>query len=376
MPAVQPLPAGTPDLAGGVLTIDLAALVANWRALAARLAPAACAGVVKADAYGCGAAEAGRALRAAGCTTFFVALPAEGRALRAAVPDAAIYVLNGLPQGAAETFATARLRPVIGDLGELAEWEAFVARTGWSEGAALHLDTGMNRLGLRPEEARALALRPRGQPPVSLVMSHFACADEKDHPMTARQIALFREVRALFPGVPASLANSAGVFLGPEAHFDLARPGYALYGGNPTPWTANPMRPVVRLDLRIIQARTVPPGETVGYGARWTAPATRRIAVVSAGYADGLLRAASARPGARVLGYAGGVACPLVGRISMDLAAFDVTDAPADAVQRGDTIALLSERFGVDDYAEAAGTIGYEVLTSLGRRYRRVHVGG
>lgn len=265
---------------------------------------------------------------------------------------------------------------MIGSLAELAEWEAFVSATGWAEGAALHLDTGMNRLGLRPEEAKALALRPRGKPLFSLVMSHYACADEHGHPLTARQLVTFREAAALFPGVPASLSNSAGLFLGSAAQFDLARPGYALYGGNPTPWTANPMRPVVRLDLSIVQSRIVPAGETVGYGARWTAPNTSRIAVVSAGYADGLLRTATAPGLAPVLGYIDGVACPMVGRISMDLAAFDVTAAPVEKVQRGDTIALLSERFGVDDYARAAGTVGYEVLTSLSQRYQRRHVGG
>jgi alanine racemase len=375
MPAVKPAPADAPDLFGGVLTVDLAAIVANWRALSALAAPGTAAGVVKADAYGCGAIAVGRALSAAGCTTFFVALPEEGRALRAALPDAAIYVLNGLAPGAADAFAASRLRPVIGSLAELSEWEAFVTATSWAEGAALHLDTGMNRLGLRPEEAKALALRPRGKPLFNLVMSHYACADEPGHPMTARQLATFRELAALFPGVPASLSNSAGLFLGREAQLDLARPGYALYGGNPTPWTANPMRPVVRLDLRIVQSRVVPPGETVGYGARWTAPRTSRIAVVSAGYADGLLRTATAPGLAPVLGHVEGVPCPMVGRISMDLAAFDVTAAPVDQVQRGDTIALISDRFGVDDYARAAGTIGYEVLTSLGRRYHRRHLG-
>jgi alanine racemase len=373
--AAKPPPFDPADLHGGVLTVDLAAIVANWQALAAQAAPGAAAGVVKADAYGCGAVAVGRALWAAGCTTFFVALPEEGATLRAALPDAAIYVLNGLAPGAAPAFAAARLRPVIGSLAELSEWEAFVAATGWAEGAALHLDTGMNRLGLRPEEAKALALRPRSKPLFSLVMSHYACADEQGHPMTARQLATFRELAALFPGVPASLSNSAGLFLGREAQFDLARPGYALYGGNPTPWTQNPMRPVVRLDLSIVQSRVVPTGESVGYGARWTAPRVSRIAVVSAGYADGLLRTATAPGLAPVLGYVGDVACPMVGRISMDLAAFDITDAPVDRVQRGDTIALLSERFGVDDYARAAGTIGYEVLTSLSRRYHRRHIG-
>jgi alanine racemase len=356
--------------AGGVLTIDLAAIVANWRLLGARAAPAECAAVVKADAYGCGIAPVVAALSAAGCRTFFVAHLEEGRRARKAAPRADVYLLNGLLPGSAPAIAEAGLRPVLGSLEEVREWEAFTAATGWSGGAALHVDTGMNRLGLPLDEARALNDRPRR---LSLLMSHLACADEVDHPLTARQLTAFRELRARFPGVPASLANSSGVFLGAEAHHDLVRPGVALYGANPTPHLPNPMRPVVRLEGRIAQVREVPAGETVGYGASWTAPRPSRVAVISVGYADGVLRAGSpgaGRPGAEVV--VAGRRCRLAGRISMDLIAIDVTDVPG--ATRGDLVTLLGDGIGVDDYAAHAGTIGYEVLTSLGQRYRRVYI--
>jgi alanine racemase len=356
--------------AGGVLTIDLAAIVANWRLLGARAAPAECAAVVKADAYGCGIEPVVNALAAAGCRTFFVAHIEEGRRVRRTAPKADVYLLNGLLPGTAPAIAEAGLRPVLGNLEEVREWEAFTAATGWTGGAALHVDTGMNRLGLSIDEARALNQLPRG---LSLLMSHLACADEADHPLTARQVSAFRALRARFPGLPGSLANSSGVFLGAEAHHDLVRPGVALYGSNPTPHLPNPMRPVVRLDGRIAQVREVPAGETVGYGASWTAPRPSRVAVISVGYADGVLRAGSPRdglPGAEVL--VAGRRCRLAGRISMDLMAIDVTDVPG--VERGDQVTLLGDGIGVDDYAAHAGTIGYEVLTSLGRRYRRTYI--
>ncbi len=253
--------------AGGMLSIDLSALVANWRELGSRAAPAECAAVVKADGYGCGIAPVSAALAKAGCKTFFVADLAEARSVRRIVPAAALYVLNGLAPGAAEAFAEANVRPVIGSLPELAEWEAFRAGTGWRGGAALHVDTGMNRLGLAPEQAAEVAGR-NAPANIVLLMSHFACAEEPSHPLNARQMAEFREVRALFPGIPASLANSSGIFLGPDAHHDLVRPGVGLYGANPTPGHLNLMRAVVRLEARLVQVREVPAGETVPTACR------------------------------------------------------------------------------------------------------------
>jgi alanine racemase len=373
----QPDPGPPEAEAGGTLTIDLSAIVANWRELARRSEPAECAAVVKADAYGCGAEPVVRALAAAGCKIFFVAHLAEGRSVRAIAPNSVIYALNGLMPQTADAHAAANLRPVIGSPDELAEWQDFRARTGWAGKAALQVDTGINRLGLTPEQVSDLAARHAlDQDAISLVLSHFACAELPGHPLNARQMAEFRDVRALLRKVPGSLANSSGIFLGPDAHHDLVRPGAALYGVNPTPGHLNLMRPVVRLDARIVQVREVEEGDTVGYGASWTAKRASRLAVVAAGYADGFLRAASVsdfKPGAEAL--VAGRRCPLAGRVSMDLLAIDITDVPGEPPRRGDSVGLLGEEIDVDELASHAGTIGYEVLTSLGRRYRRLYRG-
>ena len=362
--------------AGGILTIDLGAIVANWRELAARAAPATCAAVVKADAYGCGMEWVAPALIEAGCDTFFVAHLAEARRLRALSPRASIYVLNGLLPGTAAAYASANLHPILGSLSELAEWRAFVSASGWQGGAALHVDTGMNRLGMSFEEAEAVSGEPKAvRSKIVLIMSHLACAETAEHPLNAKQLAAFRTVRNLFPGVPASLANSSGIFLGPDALHDLVRPGVALYGGNPTPLHVNPMQAVVTLAGRIVQVREVPEGETVGYGATWTARRPSSVAIVSIGYADGLPRATSGRdgkPGAEAI--VNGHRCPLAGVVSMDLLAVDVTDVPED-VERGDLLTLLGADISIDELASHAGTISYEILTSLGRRYRRVYRG-
>jgi alanine racemase len=258
---------------------------------------------------------------------------------------------------------------VIGSSAEFDEWQAFRGSSGWDGAAALHIDTGMNRLGLSRDEAARLGNRHG----IALVMSHFACSEE-DHPLNAIQIGRFRELRKLFPGIAGSLANSSGIFLGSEAHHDLVRPGVALYGANPTPGKPNPMQPVVTLQGRIVQLRAVEQGATVGYSATWTAKRPTRLAIVSVGYADGFLRAASAsdaRPGAEAI--VAGQRCPLAGRVSMDLIAIDVTDVPEGKARRGDLVTLLGAEIGVDELAARAGTIGYEVLTSLGRRYRRLY---
>jgi alanine racemase len=357
--------------AGGILTIDRAAIVANWRALGERAAPATCAAVIKADGYGCGIEQVAGALAQAGCETFFVANLAEARRARAVAPAAVIYVLNGLLPGTAPAYAEANLRPVIGSSAEFDEWRDFRAASGWSGGAALHFDTGMNRLGFSQDEAAAAARLGNDQG-IALVMSHFACSEE-DHPLNAIQIDRFRAVRALFPGIAGSLANSSGIFLGSAAQHDLVRPGVALYGANPTPGKSNPMQPVVTLEARVVQLRSVAQGATVGYSATWTAKRPTRLAIVSVGYADGFLRAASAsdaRPGAEAI--VAGQRCPMAGRVSMDLIAIDVTDVGRPP-SRGDRVGLLGGEIGVDDLAARAGTIGYEVLTSLGRRYRRIY---
>jgi alanine racemase len=375
-PADAPVTAGPPaSQAGGILTVDLDALEANWRALLRRATPSECGAVIKADGYGCGLEPVATRLARASCKTFFVADLDEARRVRGVASEPEIYVLSSLMPGTAAAFADIRARPVIGSMVELAEWDAFCTANQWRGGAALHVDTGMNRLGISVNEAAALAPRIRAENHgITLLMSHLACAEVPEHPLNQRQIATFREVRLLYRGIPSSLANSSGIFLGNSAHCDMVRPGVALYGVNPTPGRSNPMRPVIELQARILQVRTVPRGETVGYDATWTAKRATRLAVVAVGYADGYMRSASAsdeRPGSDAI--VAGQRCPLAGRISMDLMAIDITDLPDNATRRGDLVTLIGDEISVDDVASVAGTIGYEVLTSLGKRYHRVY---
>ena len=361
--------------AGGILTIDLGAIVANWHELGRRAMPSECAAVIKANGYGCGIEPVARMLAAAGCKTFFVADLSEARRVRAVVAEPAIYVLNGLLPGTAAAFAEIQARPVIGSLVELAEWDAFCAANEWRGGAALHVDTGMNRLGISANEAAALAPRIRAEKHgITLLMSHLVSADQPGHPLNEQQIKFFREVRLLYRGIPGSLANSSGIF--------SAVPRIATWCG-PAPRCLASTR---RRDVAIlcvpwsicrrvcVQVRTVPKGETVGYNATWTAKHATRIAVVAVGYADGYPRAASATdaaPGADAI--VGGTRCPIAGRVSMDLIAIDITALPTIRVRRGDFVTLLGSEIGVDELAAAAGTIGYEVLTSLGHRYHCVY---
>jgi alanine racemase len=364
--------------ATGVLTVDLDAIVANWRKLEKTAVPAECAAVIKADAYGCGAERVARALAGAGCKTFFVATLDEARLARAALPSADIYVLDGFFQNCGDAFAKVNCRPVIGDLNELAEWDVFCRRTGWSGGAAIHIDTGMNRLGITLIEAQGIVPRINaGEHGITLIMSHLACAESLNHPLNAKQVAAFREIASLYSGVPASLANSSGIFLGGQFQFDLARPGAALYGINPTPEADNPMQPVVELKARIVQIRNVERGESVGYGGTWTARRPTKLAIASAGYADGYFRAAGSTDGTRGAEVLiAGKRCPIVGRVSMDLMAVDVTDLPDKTARRGHLVTLIGDGITVDELAHHFGTIGYEVLTSLGSRYMRFYKGG
>jgi alanine racemase len=381
-PSPHPNDAPSTARASGTLTIDLGAIVANWRQLRDRVAPARCAAVVKADAYGCGLAEAGAALAAGGCDTFFVAVPAEGLTLRRACSAAAIYVLNGLASGQGSFYLAHALRPVLSSKDEIAEWRAVAAAAGMAAAAAIHVDTGMNRLGL-PMREFASEVTGAGASlgfSLALLMSHFVTSDNPDHSLNARQIDDFRAARALVPGIRASLANSSGIFLGAAAYHDLVRPGYALYGGNPTPGRDNPMRGVITLTAPIAQLRFVEAGETVGYDAQWTSSGRRRIATIPLGYADGYPRGASATDAklstSTQVGEAivAGRRCPLAGRVSMDLISVDVTDLPEGAVRRGDSVTLIGEGLPVDEVGTRAGTIGYEILTRLGRRYERQYL--
>lgn len=368
-----------PASANGVLTVDLDALVANWRKLEKAAVPAECAGVIKANAYGCGTEQVARALAGAGCKTFFVATLSEARAARSALPtSAAIYVLNGFFQNSGEDYAKYDCRPVIGDLHELAEWDVFCRRSGWTGGAAIHIDTGMNRLGLTVQAAQGIIPRIHaGDHGITLLMTHLVSAEQLNNPINARQLTAFRQIASEFSGVPAAIANSSGVFLGAPFQFDLVRAGAALYGVNPTPESDNPMQPVVDVKARIVQIRDIERGETVGYGGTWSARRPTKLAIVSAGYADGYFRQASSNDGTRGADVVvAGQRCAIAGRVSMDLIAVDITDLPPKAIKRGQFVTLLGEGITVDELAHHFGTIGYEVLTSLGKRFARVYKGG
>jgi len=361
----------SPTKSGGHLIVNLSAIVANWKLLAAKAPKAECAAVLKADAYGTKIELIGPALAEVGCKTFFVAYLSEAERLRQALPYAIIYVLNGLFPDTAEIYQQLNIHPVLGSISECQEWAAF---KGNDIGAALHVDTGMNRLGLRIEEFESYLNHFKGVLPfkVILLMSHLACADMPSHPLNAKQIASFMTIRQKLPMIKASLANSSGIFLSSNTHFDLLRPGYALYGGNPTPYQANPMFPVITLLGRIVQLRDVLAGESIGYGSAFVAAASMRIATISVGYADGFLRASGGskdRKAAEVV--VASQRCPLIGRVSMDLMAIDVTHIPRSSINRGDFIEILGPHISIDELAEHAGTIGYEILTSLGHRYTR-----
>jgi alanine racemase len=356
--------------AQAVLTVDLGALVENHRRLRRQAPGSEVAAVIKADGYGLGAREVATALRQDGVGRFFVAHPEEGLALRRHLPRATIFVLHGLQQGSGEAMADATLVPVLNHPGELARYAVLARRREHRLPAALQIDTGMCRLGFSPVELRHLAIADLQALDLRLVVSHLACAEEPGNPLNQAQRACFERLRRELPEAPASLANSSGIFLGPEFHYALCRAGVALYGVNPTPGRANPMTPVVTLEAPVLQVHDVAEPGSVGYGATYrTGPGTR-IATVPVGYADGYLRSASGRAIARIAGQE----VPLAGRVSMDLISLDVSALPADAVRPGTMVELIGGPDGVDRLAAAAGTIGYEVLTRLGSRLARRYI--
>jgi alanine racemase len=352
------------EAAGLRLTVDLGALVDNWRDMARRSGRARTSAVVKADAYGLGIEEVGETLYIAGARDFFVATAEEGVTLRLYAPDARIFVLCGIWPGMQRLFFENDLVPVISSEEQLAFWMAILADYG-EYPCALQVDTGFNRLGLTVEDALALAedvSRPASFAPV-LIMSHLACGDDPSSEMNRQQLQSFQQVSGAFEGIESSLSASAGIFLGPEYHFDLTRPGIALYGGEALVGVANPMRPVATAEARIIQVREVKAGEGVSYGRAMRLTRDSRLAVVSAGYADGYMQ-----------GFIGGYRVPVAGRITMDLTIFDVTDMPEGSVRAGDYVELFGNNILVDDAARAAGTIGYEMLTSMGLRHQRRYI--
>jgi alanine racemase len=369
--------ANVPAQATAALVVRLGAIRRNYGRLRSLAQGAETAAVVKANAYGLGVERCAPALAGEGCRTFFVATPAEAEALRAISPDTTIYVLNGLLSESTAYYNELRVRPVLGSLEEVTEWAAYCRSRGTKLPAAIHLDTGMARLGLKAPEALQLAKDRDTFDPFepSLLMTHLVSGDDVESAMNDRQRTRFAELSAVFPGVPRSLANSAGIFLGPQFHFDVTRPGISLYGGNAQFNAANPIEPVVWLFGRIAQVHWAEAGQTVGYGAMHTLKRRTRIATVCIGYADGYLRAFSAsdaRDGSP--GYIAEHRLPLLGRVSMDLITYDATDVSDGLLHRGSWIEVLGSRVTVDDLASVGGTIGYEVLTSLSHRYHRIYL--
>lgn len=364
-----------PDFAeaGAVLTIDLGAIAGNYRTLKAKLGGKPCAGVVKADGYGLGAAQVARILMAEGCDIFFVAHVAEGLDLRDAIgPAPTIYVLNGVPPGAERVAAEAGLAAVLNSAEQARAWERIARQSGRRLPAAIQVDSGMSRIGMQPE-AFLMVIGDAtliGAIDIRLVMSHLAGADEPAHPANEAQLAAFAAMRRALPDVPASFANSSGVFLGMPYRFDLGRPGAALYGVNPTPGRPNPMRQVVHLAAKVIQTRYLSEGIGVGYGHAFRTTGPMRAATISLGYADGWPRRAQ---GAAFLD---GVRLPFIGRVSMDSIILDISALEPGRLQAGDLVEVIGPHQTVDDVAALAGTIGYEILTGLGRRFHRRYVGG
>ncbi len=355
------------------LTLDLDALAANHAVLRQQVGPAEVAPVVKADAYGLGVGPVARRLWREGARSFFVARLGEGERLRRELGPqrpAAIFVLDGAPPGVMPRLSAAELTPVLNSLAQIEEASAFGAANGPSP-AALHIDTGLNRLGLRPEEAQALAAAPSRLAGLELVlvMSHLACAADPSHPMNEQQLLRFSAAAAQFPGVRRSLANSGGAFLDRRYHFDLVRPGITLYGGGPREAHDPRFAAVARLEAPILQVRALPPGDSVGYDATFTAKAPMRLAVVPAGHADGYLRSAAGE----AFAWFAGARRAILGCVSMDLIELDVSGC--DEAQPGAMVELLGPNVLVDHLAAAAGTISYEILVRLSSRANRVYLG-
>ena len=365
-----------PERAGALLSVDLRALQNNWRQLADQSKPARCAAAVKADCYGLGLQEPIKALTAVGCDAFFVALPDEGQAVRALASDADIYILSGLLAGQGEYYLEHNLQPVLCTLGQFEEWRNLCRATGKKLPAALHVDTGINRLGLSESDVKALAKQPAKfrEFELTLIISHLACGDEPANPMNDVQRQNFDKLREMLPDAPASLANSSGTFLGEKFTYDMVRPGIALYGGNPFAARANPMSAVAHLYAPLLQVRELEIGESVGYGATWVAHRPSKIGVFGVGYRDGVPRSLTTKPddGPPSVFVAGHYA-PIVGRISMDLITVDLTDVPAEYTIAGQRFELMGSNVTVDDIARWAGTIPYEIITRLGSRYARIY---
>jgi len=357
----------------GVLTINLNALADNYRLFQEHVNQGcAIAGVVKANAYGLGRKEVTTKLKDIKCPQFFVATLDEAFSIRSYDTQTPIAVLNGLMQGMEKEYVAHNITPVLNTPNDIERWSNLATNTDSKLPAIIHFDTGMNRLGLGSTETKKLVedlsiLKPIN---VQAIMSHFSCADEKDHPLTTKQAKLFKQIAQHFPKSKKSLSNSPGLFRDNAYHYDIIRPGYSLYGGNPTPETNNPMNNVVSLNAAILQIRECEKGESIGYGATHSFSEKTRTATVALGYADGFLRSGSSKA---VL-YYNNQPCPVLGRVSMDLTSIDISHIKGKQPKQGEAIEILGPNQDIDDLAETAGTIGYEVLTALGARYKREYI--
>jgi alanine racemase len=361
------------DFEAARLTVRLGAVASNYRVFQRMSGSAVVAGVVKADAYGMGMIPVAKHLASIGCDTFFVARLQEGAALRPVVPQARIFVLDGAPAEAVPALMANRLTPVLNSLADIENWSS--AAQGSTLDAAIHFDTGINRLGLPHEELEVLvAERGKRLAGINVVlwMSHLACADDSAAPMNKLQLDRFRAALAMLPPGPASLSSSAGIMLGKDYVFDMVRPGVGLYGGNPQPSSPNPLSTVAVLTGRILQLRNIAKGESAGYGATFVAQRPTTLATAGLGYTDGLMRALSNR-GA---GAIGGVRAPIAGRVSMDLVTLDVTDVPQDKLKIGADIEFIGDTITLEEIAAASNTALYEILTSLARRVPRHYEAG
>jgi len=361
---------GERDLAaGGVLTIDLAALRHNYSAITRHIAPTRAAAVVKADAYGLGASRVAPAFYDAGCRDFFVAHLGEAIALKPFLqPDATLYVLNGLQPGTEAACAREGVLPVLNSLEQVENWAALAAEQARKLPALLQLDTGMSRLGLSASEFERLTANPSVLDgiDVKFVISHLASGDEPENAANAHQLANMTALLARLPKLPVAFANSGGSFLDKTYHFDLARPGVALYGVGPK----NEIVPVLTLSARVIQVRDIEKGAAVGYGGTYIAKGPMRVATIAVGYADGWFRSLSNKGSA----FFGDTRLPIIGRVSMDSITLDVSALPEGTLKLGSLVELIGPHQGLEDVARDCDTIPYEILTALGNRYARVYV--
>lgn len=357
-----------------ILTIDLDALASNYRYCCEQVSPGTCAAVVKANGYGLGIQRVARALHHAGCRKFFTATHREGITLRSLLPEVDIYVLEGITSFNIDAFPEHRLVPVLINLQQAKDWAGLAGASGKSLPAIINIDTGMTRLGFSEQELRSLAADPAltGRIKLRYVMTHFACAEDTASAMPAQQLERFDRLRALLPDAPTSIGNSAGSLRGPELAGDLARVGIALFGGNPFGANGIPLRPVLRVQSRILQLREITQETTVGYGATFKAEPGMKIATVGIGYADGYPWSLGNRGIASIEGHR----VPVVGRVSMDLITLDVSELPDEQVQPGQLVDLIGPDISLEEVARLAGTITWEILTGLGQRANRTFLGG